>query len=86
MMEKPKEVVHEVERLNVSIDEQIDFIMEKTSTTGRINFINLVKDMREKIRIIVTFIAMLELIKMGKIGLNESPNFNDFEIYAIQNG
>jgi len=86
MMEKPKEVVHEVERLNVSIEEQIDFIMEKTKSTGRINFINLVKGMYEKLRIIVTFIAMLELIKMGKIGLEESPNFNDFEIYAIENG
>lgn len=86
MMEKPKEIVHEVKRLNVSIEEQIDFIIDKTEKTGRINFLNLIKDMREKIRIIVTFIAMLELIKMGKIGLDESPDFNDFEIYAIQNG
>jgi chromatin segregation and condensation protein Rec8/ScpA/Scc1 (kleisin family) len=34
----------------------------------------------------VTFIALLELVKMGKLGLKESENFNDFEIYIIENG
>ena len=86
IMEKPKEVVHEVEKLNVSIDEQIAYIMEKVKVIGRINFINLVKGITAKIKIVVTFIALLELIKMGEIGLQESPNFNDFEIFMLQNG
>ncbi|MCB0731533.1 MAG: segregation/condensation protein A [Ignavibacteriae bacterium] len=86
IMEKPKEVVHEVKKLNVSIDEQIVYILDKISEHNRLNFINLVKGIKEKIRIVVTFIAMLELIKMGKIGLQESPNFNDFEIYILKNG
>ncbi len=86
MMEKPKEVVHEVNKINVTIDEQIDFIMGKVNEFGRINFINLAMGITEKIRIVVTFIALLELVKMGKIGLNESPRFNDFEIYVINNG
>jgi len=86
LMEKPKEIVHEVEKANVTIDEQIDFIMAKVKEFGRVNFINLVKGITEKIRIVVTFIALLELIKMGEIGLKESPNFNDFEIYDLQHG
>lgn len=86
IMEKPKEVVHEVEKLNVSIDEQIVYIMEKVKVIGRINFINLVKGITAKIKIVVTFIALLELIKMGEIGVQESPNFNDFEIFMLQNG
>lgn len=86
MMEKPKEIVHKVEKLNVTIDEQIDYILEKVGYIGKLNFIELVKGIKDKIRIVVTFIAMLELIKMGKIGLRESPNFNDFEIYSLQNG
>jgi segregation and condensation protein A len=86
LMEKPKEAVHEIKKMNVSIDEQIVYIIDKISEYGRINFINLVKGINEKIRIVVTFIALLELIKMGKIGLQESPNFNDFEIYTLQHG
>ena len=58
MMEKPKEYVHEVERINVTIDEQIDFIMAKANEFGKINFINLVKGITEKIRIVVTFIVL----------------------------
>jgi segregation and condensation protein A len=86
IMEKPPEDVHEVKKLNVSIDEQIEFIMNRIRDLGKINFINLVKGITEKIRIVVTFIALLELIKMGEVGLIESPNFNDFEIYRIENG
>jgi len=86
MMEKPKEYVHQVEKLNVSIDEQIEFILEKVNYIGPLNFINLVKEIDVKMRIVVTFIALLELIKMGEIGLRESPNFNDFEIYKLDNG
>ncbi|MCB0748303.1 MAG: segregation/condensation protein A [Ignavibacteriales bacterium] len=87
LVAKPKAVVHEVQKLNVSIDEQIDFIISKIHEFGRINFIQLVKGITEKLRIVVTFIALLELIKMGRIGLQESPNFNDFEIYSLaENG
>ncbi|MBI1933484.1 MAG: segregation/condensation protein A [Ignavibacteriales bacterium] len=86
IMEKPKPVLHEVKKLNVSIDEQIDFILNKVKKFGKVHFLALVKEMKEKIRIVVTFIALLELVKMGKIGLNESSKFNDFEIYALNNG
>ncbi len=86
LMDKKEEVFHKVLKLNVSIDEQIDFIMEKLETKPQLNFIELVKGMEEKIRVIVTFIALLELIKMQRIGLRESPNFNDFEIYRLSNG
>ncbi len=86
LMEKPKQVVHQIKKLNVSIDEQIDFILNKVSNNKKLNFIELVKGMQEKIRIIVTFIALLELIKAGKIGLEESPNFNEFVIYGLADG
>lgn len=86
LMERPKQVVHQIKKLNVTIDEQIDFIINKVNNHKRINFIELVKGMQEKIRIIVTFIALLELIKAGKIGLEESPNFNDFVIYGLADG
>lgn len=81
--EKPKEIFHEVKKLNVSIDEQIVYILDKVTQYGRLNFIQLVDGIFEKIRIVVTFIAMLELVKMEKIGIQESQRFNDFEIYLL---
>ncbi len=42
--------------------------------------------MKEKIRVVITFIALLELVKMNSVGIKESPNYNDFILYRIENG
>lgn len=81
-----KVAVHEIKKMPVSIDEQIDFIMEKVNEMNEIHFLTLVSEIREKIRLVVTFIALLELTKMNKIGLKESSNFNDFVLFRITNG
>jgi len=86
LMDKPKPVVHEIKKVPVTIDDQIRYIMSSLDEKGEIHFLALVKEMAEKIRIIVTFIALLELIKMNKLGLRETENFNDFVIYSLANG
>jgi segregation and condensation protein A len=68
----------------VTIEEQIEFIINSLGVENQIGFVSLVKEIREKLRLIVTFIALLELVKMGRIGLKESSNFNDFVIYGIE--
>ena len=86
-IEQVKEVpVHEIKKELVSIDEQVDFIFGMLNDRGEIEFLILVKDLIEKIRIVVTFIALLELVKSGMIGIKESQNINDFVIYKINNG
>ena len=86
IMDQPKEIFHQIKKINVSIDEQMVFILGKIKEKTEVNFIELVSEMREKIRIVVTFVALLELIKAGKIGLKESFVFNDFILYGIENG
>lgn len=44
------------------------------------------RDMANKIKIVVTFIALLEMVKAGSIGIRESINLNDFIIYRLANG
>jgi len=78
-----KEVVHEIKKVSVSIDEQIVFIIGLLQEGKEISFIEIVQEMRERIRIVVTFVAILELTKMGKIGIRESFVTNDFSIYGI---
>jgi segregation and condensation protein A len=82
---KPQEV-HQIKKINVSIDEQIQYILNRISEKGEIHFLSLVDGMKEKIRIVITFIALLELTKMTKIGIKGSKKFNDFIIYGIANG
>lgn len=80
------EIVHEIEKINITIDEQIIFIMDNLLKDAEVNFLKLVAGMNEKIRIVITFIALLELTKVGEIGLRASNDFNDFIIYKTTNG
>lgn len=79
---QPKEVIHNIIRLNVSIDEQIDFIIDKCSSSEYVSFLDIITGM-EKIRIVVTFIAILELIKNGIIGIKLSNSLNDFTVFKL---
>jgi segregation and condensation protein A len=78
--------VHEVKKLNVSIDEMIEVILERLKQIGEIHFMSLIHGMNEKLRIVVTFIALLELAKMQLISIKESSEFNDFVICGVNNG
>ena len=78
--------VHEVKKIPVTIDEQMELILALLEQNMEIHFLKLIEDMNEKIRIVVTFVALLELVKMGKIGIKETPEFNDFILMRINNG
>lgn len=76
----PKTFVHEIVRLNVTIDEQIDYILAYFSRRSEATFYELVKDMKEKIRILVTFIALLELIRAKKVIVRQPEPFTEVSI------
>lgn len=80
------EPVHQVKKLNVSIDEQMNFIQRKLDESSELHFLKLIEDITEKIRIIVTFIALLELVKVNRIEIHASKYFNDFIITKKENG
>jgi len=80
------EVFHEIRKINVTIDEQVSYILQKLDELKEVHFLNLVESMKEKIRIVITFIALLELTKSEMIGIKESEEFNDFVIYKVSNG
>jgi segregation and condensation protein A len=78
-----REFVHEIIKVSVSIDEQITFILSLVGDAKEISFIELICNMHERMRIVVTFVALLELAKMGQIGIKESFSSNDFIVYGI---
>ena len=80
------EVVHEIMRVNITVDEQVQYIFNKLEEYGELHFMSLVDGMKERIRIVITFIALLEMIKMQQIGVKESSDFNEFIIYKIEHG
>ncbi len=78
--------VHNVNKVNITIDQQMQYIYDKLDQFGELHFLALVEGMREKIRVVVTFIALLEMTKMGGIAIRGSSTFNDFIIIKRTNG
>ncbi|MEK6756228.1 MAG: segregation/condensation protein A [Bacteroidota bacterium] len=76
----PKKFVHEIFRPNVTIDEQIEYILGYFARRSEATFYELVKDMQEKIRIVVTFIALLELIRAKRIIVRQAQPFGEVSI------
>jgi segregation and condensation protein A len=81
----PKKIFHDIELLNVSIDEQMSYIADVFRSREETTFFELVSHMTEKIRIIVTIIAMLEMVKNKIIGIRPADYEDDFIIYKIRN-
>jgi len=86
LLDRPAEPVHQIKKFNVTIDEQMDYITQKLGNNKSVSFLELMIEIHERIKIVVTFVAMLEMVKAGRIGLRESPNLNDFIIYGLANG
>ncbi len=78
--------VHEIKKINITIDDQIAFILSMLEQNSELHFLSLVHGMNEKIRIVITFVALLEMTKMGMLGIKESDNFNDFVLFKVENG
>jgi len=76
----PQKVVHEVNLLNVSVDEQMSFVLDFLRVHGATTLLALVAHMTEKVRIIVTIIALLELTKNKVIALNTASGADDVAI------
>ena len=76
----PKVTYHEVRKIEVTIEQQSELILNKLKDKKVLLFQELVKDFKEKIMLIVTFVALLELCKNGKISVRQSQLFDDIRI------
>ena len=79
----PKITYHEVKKIEVTIEDQTNFILNKLSGQTMLLFSELVRGMKERIVIIVTFLALLEMIKSGFITVRQSEAFEDIRIKQI---
>lgn len=76
----PKVTEHQVKRIDVTIEQQTQYIIDKIKRNSAVLFSDLIKKMNEKIRIIVTFMALLDLINKKKIIVRQSETFDDIRI------
>lgn len=71
-----------IEKEEVSLDEKMVYVETYASEHRNFSFRNLLEKQGSKVELIVTFLAVLELMKMGKITISQEHLFDEIMISA----
>jgi segregation and condensation protein A len=69
-------------RERVSLIGQMEFVARTVRTAGRASFFALCAEL-DRVGIIVTFLAVLELVRRGRLGFTQSAAFDDIELVPL---
>lgn len=78
----PKRTVHEVEQISYTVEEQTEYILTLFAHRSQVTFFELVGRI-ERVGIIVTFLALLELIKNKFVAFHQDDTFEDILLYKL---
>lgn len=62
-------VVHHVEKVDTTIEDQTEYVIDVLQEKGRCSFIELCRGLKNRVFVVVTFLAVLEMIKEQQINL-----------------
>lgn len=74
-----------IEKEEISLEDKIRDIENYLEDNLEFSFRQILEEQCSKVHIIVTFLAILELIKMGKITISQEYTFHDIKIHACIN-
>ena len=78
----PKDVVHEVLLEKITVRERMTVLLDKLRHDSRMHFEALFAGVRSRLEIVVTFLAMLELVKVRAIRIFQDQPGGDIVIEA----
>jgi segregation and condensation protein A len=76
----PDQTVYEVQAEAYDVEEKMSVIATQAAEHGSISFVELLMRCRARIEMVVTFIALLELIKLGQVTIVQPEHFSDIMI------
>jgi segregation and condensation protein A len=82
----PQAAVYEVQGEVYDLDEWMSLIARTVAEDGALQFSTLMQRCRARAEMIVTFIALLELVKLGQVAVLQSEAFGDIAIVARDPG
>ena len=80
MVDRVRSKFGKIEKEEVSLEDKMVYLTDYASTHRHFSFRNLLEAQSSKVEIIVTFLAILELMKMGKIFISQDNTFDDIKI------
>lgn len=73
-----------IEKEEVTLPEKLTYVEEYAKVHSHFSFRDLLKKQASKTQIVVTFLAVLELVKVGKIRIEQEELFDDIVITATE--
>ena len=73
-----------IRREPVSLEQKVGSVMAYARKNRRFSFRQLLERQADKLEVVVTFLAVLELMKMGKIHLTQEHLFDDMNIETLE--
>ncbi len=73
---KRQNTYHKVEKVKMTVEQQTEFILDLLQERGRSSFYNICMELKTRAAIVVTFLAVLEMLKEQQINLfieNDDP-------------
>ena len=80
----PVITAYELKREPISLDIKKQFILKSFDGDGALTFKHLLSNCKDKLEVIVTFLAILDLMRLFKIIIYQNNLFDDMEIYLIE--
>lgn len=78
---RPEETFHTVNYPKVSVEERIDYVLSFLTEKDGVVFTELFLDTPIKLVMVVTFMAILELIRLQKIHIRQTRHFSDIWVF-----
>ena len=75
-----------IEKEEVTLPEKLDYVEEYAKVHHNFSFRDLLERQASKVQVIVTFLAVLELMKVGKIRIFQENTFDEIMITSIEGG
>ena len=80
MARRPEPVVYAVQTEEYDIEDKMSLIARTVAEEGQLRFSQVMGQARARMEIIVSFMALLELIKLGRVLCIQDANFDDILI------
>jgi len=77
---KKKRAYHKVERIQVTMEDQAEYVLDTLHKRGRTTFTDLCSGLNNQMFVIVTFLAVLEMIKEQQLDLYIGDYPDDFSV------
>lgn len=83
MKQMPKITTHEIKKIPVTIEEQTAFLLNQLDLRVQISFLETVAALPDRITVVVTFLAILEMAKTRILNIIVRDDYNDFWLAKI---